>query len=595
MGNESFSVGIHFVKRQVAMAGRAILIVLTITLLGAITHHRAHAASIVVNSLADTAANDGVCTLREAIQSANLNTASGGAGGECPAGSDDPTIDVITFSVSGTITLGSPLPGIGDNSGDDPGYVTIDGDNNDNMVPDITIVRSGGDGLLIGYSGEAAINVTIDGLEIRGSGAGQGIDVARAVNLVIEDSYIHAGTNQGIRINNDDTSGVIIRRVRIGLDGTGAASGNGGNGIQINQGADNVTIEFSFISANGSDGIQVASGSTGHLFQNNFIGTNLAGTSCGASGGNPPWNTFGNGLIGIDILGNLTSSTIEDNVISCSGRSQLVGGSQGDGIEINGAASNGITIQNNFIGTNSSGANLGNHQSGIDIVGGDNTTIFGNTIAFNGFIATSTHQDGIEIGGSGTDGHTITRNSIYGNNGLGIDLDSDGVNANDALDPDSGSNEVQNYPVINSAANNGSGMYAVNYTWSFAAGEGPWTIEFFCNSDGDTEGRSYQDDVIIPAGSPTGTQTSSFTPVPGTCNSTANVITATATNSVGGGSTSEFSANFNPTAILLTGLRARADGSAAQVLVLMTLSLVAGAAATGLRRRGAGSGEPRSE
>ena len=37
----------------------------------------ADAATLSVNSLADTTADDGVCTLREAITAANTNTASG--------------------------------------------------------------------------------------------------------------------------------------------------------------------------------------------------------------------------------------------------------------------------------------------------------------------------------------------------------------------------------------------------------------------------------------------------------------------------------------------------------------------------------------
>ena len=43
----------------------------------------AQAATITVNSLADTTADDGQCTLREAITAANTDNASG----ECAAGS----------------------------------------------------------------------------------------------------------------------------------------------------------------------------------------------------------------------------------------------------------------------------------------------------------------------------------------------------------------------------------------------------------------------------------------------------------------------------------------------------------------------------
>ena len=45
-----------------------------------------NAAVITVNSLGDTTANDGACTLREAITAANSNTTSGAMAGECAAG-----------------------------------------------------------------------------------------------------------------------------------------------------------------------------------------------------------------------------------------------------------------------------------------------------------------------------------------------------------------------------------------------------------------------------------------------------------------------------------------------------------------------------
>ena len=52
----------------------------------------AQAATIVVNSTADAIADDGQCTLREAIIAANNDAASGVSGGECAAGSGDDTI-----------------------------------------------------------------------------------------------------------------------------------------------------------------------------------------------------------------------------------------------------------------------------------------------------------------------------------------------------------------------------------------------------------------------------------------------------------------------------------------------------------------------
>ncbi len=68
----------------------------------------AEAETITVNSLADTVADDGVCTLREAVTAANSDMASGVMPEECDAGSGP---DVIEFGapLAGVITLGSTL------------------------------------------------------------------------------------------------------------------------------------------------------------------------------------------------------------------------------------------------------------------------------------------------------------------------------------------------------------------------------------------------------------------------------------------------------------------------------------------------------
>ena len=58
---------------------------------------------IVVNSLADVVANDGSCTLREAIAAANSDRASGTLAGECAAGSGSDQIDLA--GLTGRIVL----------------------------------------------------------------------------------------------------------------------------------------------------------------------------------------------------------------------------------------------------------------------------------------------------------------------------------------------------------------------------------------------------------------------------------------------------------------------------------------------------------
>ncbi|HEV8619276.1 MAG TPA: CSLREA domain-containing protein, partial [Candidatus Udaeobacter sp.] len=81
---------------------------------------------ITVNTLLDeTTPGDGLCSLREAITNANDNAQTYP---ECAAGSG---ANAITFSVSGTITLGSTLPAINDDLTIDGGgqSITISGNN----------------------------------------------------------------------------------------------------------------------------------------------------------------------------------------------------------------------------------------------------------------------------------------------------------------------------------------------------------------------------------------------------------------------------------------------------------------------------------
>ena len=107
------------------------------------------------------------------------------------------------------------------------------------------------------------------------------------------------------------------------------------------------------------------------------------------------------------------------------------------------------TITGNKIGTDLSGTlDLGNKAiAGIQIRGGSGNNIIGglaegdgNTIAFN--------PVGIALGPVAGSGNTILGNSIFSNDGLGIDLGRDGVTLNDPLDADVDNNNLQNFPVI---------------------------------------------------------------------------------------------------------------------------------------------------
>lgn len=164
----------------------------------------------------------------------------------------------------------------------------------------------------------------------------------------------------------------------------------------------------------------------------------------------------------------------------------------------------------------------------IDVqpAGPEDTTIALNTIAgyTNGILVTNAR------------GVTITANSIS-NTGIPIDLGGDGPTANDpAPDPDSGANNLQNFPVLTSATVSG-GSLAITGTLA-SVPLTTFTIELFSNAAADPEARTFLgsfDVTTDAAGNAAFTRTVTATAAAD------EVITSTATNRATG-DTSEVSA-----------------------------------------------------
>ena len=200
----------------------------------------------------------------------------------------------------------------------------------------------------------------------------------------------------------------------------------------------------------------------------------------------------------------------------------------------------------NYIGTDVTGmAALGNTNGGVAIffsasnnaIGGTAAGA-GNTIGFNGL-------DGVlvrSVAGQATTNNSILSNSIFSNTNLGINLkpvNSDGVTANDLGDPDTGANNLQNFPEVTSASSIPSGTTiegSLNSTPSTI-----FTLQFFSNPACDTpsghgEGETFLGSASVTTDS-TGNVSFSAT-VPGSA-PIGQVVTATATDPAG--NTSEFS------------------------------------------------------
>ena len=528
----------------------------------------AQAGRFVVTTALDTVDGfDNVVSLREAIDSANGN----------------PGTDTITFAIPGagvrTIMVTSALPVITD-------PIVIDGYTQPGAT--VNTLANGTNALLQ--------------VELNGAGAGAGVDGLSIMTggSTVRGLAINRFSGAGILIEGGG-GGNHIEGNFIGTDVLGSLDrGNLGSGIVLTGSSSNVIggstlAAKNLISGNDVQGITVEGAlSTGNLMQGNLIGTNAAGTGAisntregvfifGGASGNSIGGTApgarniisGNGFDAVNIQGTTTTGNlVQGNYIgtnaagtaalpnqgfgiTLSGPANIIGGtSAGAGNVISGNTDSGVAIfsfegsdgsrniiQGNKIGTNAAGGvAIANNGDGISIetannVIGGSAAGAGNTIAFN-------LGAGISVSNPATSGPTtgnaIRGNLIFLNAGLGIDLGPGGVTANDLGDADTGANNLQNFPVLTSGAQSGTGAVTVSGTLNSTA-SGTFTVEFFASPAADPSGFG---EGAIFLGSTTvttnGAGNGGFTFTPATPAPVRSVITATATDAAG--NTSEFSA-----------------------------------------------------
>ena len=462
-------------------------------------------------------------------------------------------------------------------------------------VTENIISANGGDGVMVnGLYNDVQGNLI--GVDVSGSVAfgneGNGVSVHGNLNRIGgtdlgNTNVISANEGDGVYITGH---GVEIKGNFIGIDRLGtAALGNGRNGIFVFS-LGGVLIggtepyARNVISANQLAGINLDDSSDGVSVFGNKIGTNALGTAA-----------LGNVKTGIRVGG--TNHQIGS---SLEGARNLISGNLGPGIAVLSTAT-GITIRNNYIGTDVTGTTALGNSNGIEVglgagptdvtIGGSpygdgnlisgndsegillyrGAKVFGNYIGTDvtGAAALANGADGILIKGPGNEigllgftntiafngGHgvavlsnsggavenKILMNSIHDNGGLGIAIDEGLVIPNDVQDPDAGDNNRQNYPVLLSAV---SDLAAVSTTFTGTLNSTPgsaFTVEFFsnasCDPSGHGEGHRWVKKITVVTDI---NGNASLTAVfPGTIFDTANFITATATDPAG--NTSGFS------------------------------------------------------
>ncbi|MBV9957437.1 MAG: tandem-95 repeat protein, partial [Acidobacteria bacterium] len=350
---------------------------------------------------------------------------------------------------------------------------------------------------------------------------------AGARNVISGNNY-NSLTSSGIAAccgANDN----LIQGNYIGTDATGTfAVPNAVHGIILNNNANNNTVGGTTPEArniiSGNVVVGVAIGNSGNKVQGNYIGTDVTGTQA-----------LGNGYSGVHVE---------------QAANALIGGTEpgaGNVISANGLggvyiASNNTIVQGNFIGTKADGASaLGNLNFGVS-VGGDGNLIggrasgAGNRIAFSIIERTIDYGSGVVVTSGSA---TVVGNSIYSNEGLGIDVGRDWLTANDPCDGDGAANGLQNYPVLSSASS-GGGATTVQGTLDSNPST-VYTLDFYANDScaayGFGEGRTYLGSANVTTGAACG---GSFTATLPFVVPAGQILTATATDPAG--NTSEFSA-----------------------------------------------------
>lgn len=458
----------------------------------------AHAAGFVVTTTADNGDNVNPTpgSLRKAILDANASAGT----------------DTITFNIGTgpqTITPPSALPTVADPA-------IIDGTSQPGFAGS-PIIEINGINLGAGVMGLRIIagNSTVKGLVINNVKDGYGLELSGNGGNTVVGNYI--GTNLAGTAEQGNFTGMGVFTPDNIIGGLTAAernviSGNANNsGIALN-----------------------APTATGNIIQGNYIGTDVTGTIAIPN------------AIGIYVITQSSNNQIGGSTPAA--RNLISGNDQG--VTINGGSngSNGNKVQGNYIGTKADGVGaLGNTFTGVHVAGGHDNLIGGtgvgegNIIAFNGQ-PNSTFGYGVLIETGGSDfKNGILGNSIYSNNGPGIDLGGNGVTPNDTLDPDTGfttANEYQNYPVLTSVAANGSNTDIKGTLNSLASTQ--FRLEFFSNavaeSSGFGEGKTFLGTLNVTTDA---NGDASFTFTVPTAAISGQFITATATDPLN--NTSEFS------------------------------------------------------
>lgn len=378
------------------------------------------------------------------------------------------------------------------------------------------------------YYGNTAYNEVIGnyiGTDITGNysipnATGICVDGGSHHNPIIN-NVLSGNISYGIFVVTNQTFYNEIKGNKIGTNAAGTDSVPNDAGVLIGGGTKYNTIggdnpeDRNIISGNRYGGIEISDQyTTDNVIKGNYIGTDISGTYAIP-------NSYGIGL-----TTRPQKNTIDNNLIS---------GNLEFGLLLFEFADSNV-ITRNIIGTSIDiQSPLNNGIAGIVIWGGSSGNCIGgqgqgNIIAYHDSL-------GIYIKDNDSKYNTISENSIFQNNWMGIDLAPEGPNYNDGGDLDTGPNDLMNHPIISHASHAPPSLYFWAYgTIDTQLPEGT-IIELFIadeNSFARGEGKTFIGRTIA--------DTAGNWMFYGQGAASGDVLTATATDNQG--NTSEFCDNF---------------------------------------------------
>ncbi|HYG83260.1 MAG TPA: right-handed parallel beta-helix repeat-containing protein [Verrucomicrobiae bacterium] len=380
-----------------------------------------------------------------------------------------------------------------------------------------------------------SINLLVQNNTVRNNGT-QGMTFSRGA--IVSPEFVGPVTMTGNTITGNTQNGILITdSPDITIGGAAAAeantiSDNGANGINVTGAlAVNTDVLGNQINDNGQYGVRITGSASNATIDGNTASSNTNAGIAVSSGS------------AVQITNNAVTSSVQNGLELTSSNNLTITGNDinNNDYGIVGTSVNNATLHDNTIATNAS--------DGISLMSSNNVTIGGiaagqaNHIHANGGV-------GVGVGLSASDASTavsVRGNSIHDNQGLGIDLGSNDVTANDgAPDADVGPNTFIDFPVITSVTR---GSVIVGGTYEGAANQ-TYNLDFYVNTAADAsgygEGQTYVGSGTVTTDA-SGLVAYEFT-FPGTL-PTGGVVSATATDA--SNNTSEFSlaALANPTAI----------------------------------------------